>query len=245
MRYSFIYNIVRVTVLFPILFCWSVINAQTGISAKKIVTAQLPNAIKFKGRLVEAWKWNDKLGENILVTSTVPPYKGKSSEETDEAAYSAELHAFHFVKKDTEYSLVWKISDGEKDCPFDITVEFIKGSTKISDLDGDGVAETTVQYKLACRSDVSPAQMKLIMHEDTVKYALRGTMWLKSSEESKFTVTGQNVNLETWKNYKGTDEEWEKLFGRYQTEKDFLQAPTSFLNYARHQWLKHVKESFD
>jgi len=152
---------------------------------------------------------------------------------------------FHFVKKDTGYNLVWKISDGERDCPFDITVEFIKGSTKISDLDKDGIAETTVQYKLACRSDVSPAQMKLIMHEDTVKFALRGTMWLKSSEEDKFTVTEQNVNLDTWQDYKGTDDEWEKLFGRYKTEKEFTKAPASFLNFARRQWLRHVKESFD
>lgn len=236
----------KVFASFLLVLYGSVINAQSGISPVKIGTDQVPKTIKFRGKLVEAWKWKDKLGENLLIASTVRPYKGKNSDmETDEAVYSAELHAFHFVKKDTSYNLEWKISDGEKDCPFDITVEFIKGSTKISDLDGDGIAETTVQYKLACRSDVSPAQMKLIMHEDTVKYVLRGTMWLKSSEEDKFTVTEQNVNLETWQDYKGTDDEWEKLFGRYKTEKEFTKAPASFLNFARRQWLRHVKESFD
>ncbi len=140
---------------------------------------------------------------------------------------------------------MWKISDAEQDSPLDLAVAFIKGSLAITDLDKDGMAETTVQYKLACRSDVSPAQMKLILHEDTVKYALRGTMWVKTGEESKFTVTEKNVNLETWKDYKGTDDEWEKLFGRYRTEKDFLAAPPEFLIFARRQWLLHVKESFE
>lgn len=236
----------KVFALFLLVLYGSVINAQSGISPVKIGTDQVPKTIKFRGKLVEAWKWKDKLGENLLITSTVRPYKGKNSDmETDEAVYSAELHAFHFVKKEAGYNLIWKISDGERDCPLDITVQFIKGSTKISDLDKDGIAETTVQYKLACRSDVSPAQMKLIMHEDTVKFALRGTMWLKSSEEDKFTVTEQNVNLETWQDYKGTDDEWEKLFGRYKTEKEFAKAPASLLNFARRQWLRHVKESFD
>src|SRR5687767_7727689 len=131
-------NMPKVFALFVLVLYGSVINAQSGISPVKIETDQVPKTIKFRGKLVEAWKWKDKLGENLLITSTVRPYKGKNSKmETDEAAYSAELYAFHFVKQDTGYTLVWKISDGERDCPFDITVQFIKGSTNISDLDKD------------------------------------------------------------------------------------------------------------
>ena len=51
--------------------------------------------------------------------------------------------------------------------------EFIKNAAVVTDLDQDGIAETTVQYKLACRSDVSPALMKLVMHEGETKYAHR------------------------------------------------------------------------
>lgn len=221
-------------------------KAQTVFSSEKITTGRIPKTIKFRGKLVDAWKWKDKLGDNVLITSIVRPYKVKGrDEEAGEEVYSAELHAFHFVKGNTEYKLLWKISDMEKECPFDLSVGFIIGATKIMDLDNDGIAETSIQYKLACRSDVSPSQMKLIMHEDTVKYALRGTMWIPNSEHSKFTVSLQNVNLESWQEYKGADDEYEKLFGRYESEKDFLTAPAGFLNFARNQWLRHVKESFD
>jgi hypothetical protein len=178
-----------------------------------------------------------------VITSVVPSYKSKSF-TGEEEAYSTELHAFHFIKDDSTYKLLWKISDAVKGCPFDITANFIK-PLQVTDLDKDGTAETTIQYKFACRSEASPAQMKLIMHKDSTKYALRGTMWLNYSGEMKFTVTEKNVNLETWKDYRGTDDEWEKRYGRYESEKDFIQAPPSFLSFARRQWLKYVKESFD
>jgi hypothetical protein len=228
------------------LMCWSVVSAQAALSAKKITASQIPPAIKFKGKIKEAWKWNDKLGENLLITSGVDIYKDKASvPESDDDVFSAELHAFHFIKKDSVYKLLWKISDAEKICAFDLTVSFLEKAIKITDLDKDGIAETTIQYKLACRSDASPAAMKLIMHEDTVKYALRGSMWLDTGDQNKYPVTEKNMNLESWKEYNGTEDEWEKLFGRYQTEKEFSKAPASFLNFARRQWLLHAKESFE
>jgi hypothetical protein len=234
-----------IVVLSPLL-CWYSMAAQTAFAAKKITGSQILPAINFKGKVIEAWKWNDKLGENLLIASVVDKYKNKASfPESGDDVYSAELHAFHFVKKDSVYKLLWKISDAEKNCPFDLTVSFIEGTTKITDLDNDGIAETSLQYKLACRSDASPAFMKLIMHEDSVKFALRGSMWLDTGEQNKYRVTEKSVNLETWKEYTGTEDEWEKLFGRYQTEKEFSQAPPSFLTFARRQWLLHAKESFE
>jgi hypothetical protein len=149
-----------------------------------------------------------------------------------------------FLKKDTGYSLLWKISDAEKNCEFDLTAEFLKFSTVIADLDQDDVAETIIQYKLACRSDVSPAQMKLIMHEGESKYALRGLMWVKSAENDRFTVTEKTVNLESMPGSNAGDE-WEKNYGKYRSEKDFANAPPSFVKFARKQWLKYAIESFE
>ena len=233
-------------VVLSLLMCWYSLAAQTAFAAKKITGSQIPPAIKFRGKINEAWKWNDKLGENLLITSGVDKYKDKASvPESDEDPFSVELHAFHFIKKDSVYKLLWKLSDAEKICTFDLTVSFIEGTIKITDLDKDDIAETTMQYKLACRSDASPALMKLIMHEDTVKYALRGSMWLDTGEQNKYPVTEKNMNLETWKEYKGTEDEWEKLFGRYQTEMEFSKAPPSFLTFARRQWHLHAKESFE
>lgn len=211
----------------------------------KLEAGQVPTTIKFKGQFKEGWQWDDKLGKNILITSYVDAFGDNQENEFGEEGQTAELHAFHFVKKDTGYMLLWKISDAMKSCPFDLTVTFIKGSTTVTDLDSNGIAETTIQYKLACRSDVSPAYMKLIMHEDTTKYSLRGPMWIKAGADDKFTVTENSMNLEKLPRKTDEYEQILQSFGRYESEKEFAGAPAVFLQHARKQWMKYVKESFE
>jgi hypothetical protein len=206
---------------------------------------QIPAALKFRGKLNEAWQWDDKLGKNILITSYVDAFGDNKKNEFGEEGQTAELHAFHFVKKDTGYMLLWKISDTMKSCPFDLTVAFMKGSATVTDLDSNGIAETTIQYKLACRSDVSPAYMKLIMHEDTMKYSLRGPMWINAGADDKFTVTENDMNLEKLPVKTDEYEQILQSFGRYESEKEFATAPAVFLQHARKQWMKYVKESFE
>lgn len=217
----------------------------TAIVPIKLRADQIPAALKFRGKLNEAWQWKDKLGDNILITSFVAAFDDKQKNEYGEEGQTAELHAFHFIKKDTAYRILWKISDAEKSCPYDITTAFVKGAIIITDLDSNGIAETTIQYKLACRSDVSPAYMKLIMHEDTVKYSLRGTMWIKAGADDKFTVTENDMNLEKLPVKTDEYEQILQSFGRYESEKEFSTAPAVFLQHARKQWMKYVKESFE
>ena len=215
------------------------------ISPVAITAAQLPASIKVNGQLQEAWQWTDRSGENILVTSFTEPYDDKEKNEFGEEGQSAQLYALQYVKKDGGYELIWKNDEVEKSCPFDITCKFIKDATTVTDLDKDGVAETTIQYRLACRSDVSPSVMKLVMYEGSTKYFLEGLSWIKSSEEDKFTITEKDANLETLPGYKKTEEEYMKTFGRYESEKGFAGAPPEFLAYARQQWMKFVKERFE
>ena len=210
------------------------------IAPARINTAQLPAGIKFKGNLQEAWQWSDALGTNILITSQVPEYPDKRRDDMSDDAYTAELHAFHFLKKDTAYRLLWKISDAERSCPFDITARFLKNATTITDLDSNGIAETTIQYTIACRSDVSPAFMKLIMHEDTAKYSLRGMTCEAGNPEVGNCVTANDLNLEKKSPAKDEWEEHMRKAGRYQSEKEFLYAPPAFIVYARQQWLKYI-----
>lgn len=206
-----------------------------------IAAADLPQNLKFKGKVKQAWQWTDKLGDNILITSVVAPFDVK--DEDGNEAQTAEVHAFHYVKKEGDYTLLWQMNDAVKECPLDMFCDFINGSTNVTDLDNNGVAETKVQYATSCHGDVSPSYMKLIMYEGTVKYSLRGNMWIKDSPESKFDVTAENVNLETLPGYNKEKDEWsEKTFGRYETEKEFAGAAQAFLVYARSEWLKFVKE---
>ncbi len=220
-------------------------QGNVSINPVKITAAELPATIPYNGKLEEAWRWTDKLGENFLITSFTEPHKDKEKNKYSEEGKSAELYSYHFRWKESGYQLIWKISDGKKACSFDITCAFIKNATTITDLDGDGIAETTVQYSLACRSDVSPGYMKLIMHEDTAQYTLQGSMWIQSSAEDKFTVTERDVNLESLPKKKDEYEQVMQGFGRYETEKDFAGAPAGFLTHARSQWLKFVKERME
>ena len=220
----------------------SIKAATISIQPVKIAAAGLPKDLKFRGKVQEAWQWKDKLGDNILITCYVAPYDDKQKSEYGEEGQTAELHTFHYLKRDSVYKVLWKMSDAEKACPFDITCEFIEGSTTITDLNNNGIAETKVQYAVVCRSDVSPAYMKLIMHEDTVKCSLRGNRWLKYSPEFKFEITENDVNLEKLPKRKDETEEMLRSFGRYENEKDFTAAPVEFLIYARKEWLKYAKE---
>ena len=129
------------------------IISETGkIEPVKITAAGIPASIKVKGKLQEAWKWKDKNGENVMVMSVTEPYGFK--DKFDEMLMSSELYATCYIKNDTGYTLLWKVTDGIKDCFVDLTCEFLRGSTTITDLDKNGIAETKVQYITACRGDV-------------------------------------------------------------------------------------------
>jgi len=204
---------------------------------------ELPTAVKITGKLYEAYQWTDKTGENLLVTSLTDIHSDpqpKDGEETQSAA----LYIYHYIKNnnDSIYTLKWKKEEEEKECPFDITCEFLKSSIQVTDLDHNGIGEFTLLYKMACRSDVSPAYMKLVLREDQSEYSLGGAMWIRSMPGDSFRVTEQNVNLETLPKKNDEMDQVYQGFGRYETEKSFANAPPAFLVYARQQWLKFVKE---
>ena len=216
-------------------------NVTLSSTPVKMAVADIPASITIKGKAMEAWKWNDKLGENILITSADAPHDEKDKD--GEVAQSAAIRAYHYAKKEGDFEQIWFINDDVTSCPVDVTCEFIPGSATVTDLDKNGIAEIKVQYALACRGDVSPATMKLILYENGVKYALKGSRWLTYSPDFKYTVTEKDVNLESSPKLKDEMEEMLRTFGRYESEKEFVTAPPEFLPFARSEWLKYSKES--
>lgn len=210
----------------------------------QVSAADIPSTIQLNGNFFEGWKWTDSRGENLLITTIIAPYDDKEKNEFGEEGQSAALHAVLYSRNDGDYRQVWSLSEKVKTCPFDITCEFIKGSISITDLDADGFSETTLLYRQACRSDVSPSVMKLVMYEGDRKYMLKGLSWY-GLEGMVFNINEDNANLEKLQGYKGTEGEYEKTFGRYETEKDFEGAPASFISFARKHWVMFVKESFE
>ncbi|MFA7360179.1 MAG: hypothetical protein WC139_04010 [Candidatus Kapaibacterium sp.] len=182
--------------------------------------SSLPSDIKYTGNIVTGKRWNDKNGENILILSKTKVIEKKSSKSgNEENELECELFGYHYVNSGSSYSLLWKVQDYIKECWFDLTLDFIPGSLSITDLNNNGIAESTFLYKMACRSDVSPSELKLIMHENDVKYALRGNMLIK--------IEGYNQG------------------GEYKVDKSFESAPEGFLEYAKSQWKEYRLETFN
>ncbi|HLL85354.1 MAG TPA: hypothetical protein VK420_21970 [Longimicrobium sp.] len=137
--------------------------------------AAIPRTMPYQGRPVVAKRWTDRLGENTLILTQTGKLRGRSCPPGQGPCSDAEVYAYHYVRRGAAVSLLWRTADFERGCEFDLYAGFIPESVAITDLDADGVAESSFMYLLACRSDVSPATLKLIMHEGAQKYAARGS----------------------------------------------------------------------
>lgn len=191
----------------------------TGVEMMQFNVSELPADIRYTGNVFAGKRWNDRNGENILILTKTGIKKKKAKHpDFEEYIQEAELFGYHYVSTGGSYSLLWKINDFVNDCPLDLTLDFIPGSLSITDLNDDGVAESTFLYKLACRGDVSPSTLKLIMHENDNKYALRGDMLVR--------INGFNEG------------------GNYKVDKSFDSAPEGFLDFAKSQWMEFRLETF-
>lgn len=145
------------------------------ITPAEVEAGELPAGAVHRGNVVGARRWTDGLGENLLILTRTDPFEAKPC-EYDSCGWDQELYAYHYTRRDTGLALLWRTTDFIRQCDLDMTVRMGHQTLEITDLDADGIAETTFLYILACRGDVSAAEMKLIMHEGAEKYAIRGTM---------------------------------------------------------------------
>ncbi|MFQ3591031.1 MAG: hypothetical protein SNJ67_12150 [Chloracidobacterium sp.] len=175
----------------------------------------------FKGNFRYGLRWTDLSGDNwLILTQTgdfTPPGRRPSPDEPDESRHS-ELYAYRFVNAAGVFSPAWQITDFVRDCPLDITAEFIVPATEVTDLNGNGVAEVWVMYKTACRGDVSPATLKIIMYESNKKYAMRGNARIQLPDFSE----GGDKNPDA-----------------------ALRANRTFLQHAERKWQKFCRETFE
>lgn len=188
-------------------------NTNTSLSNIEYGISKLPPTLTgYAGEIVAMAKWEDKLGANVLfVTETKEVWKGDNR--------SKELYGYHYTITDKENKQIWKIQDFVKDCPVDVTLSFIPKSLSITDLDKNGIGESTFLYRISCKGDVSPDGMKLMMHEGEAKYAIRGEM--------KMEMGGQTYG------------------GDMKTDEAFSKAPKEFLEHAKGQWKKFMTETIN
>ncbi len=115
---------------------------------------------------VAALAWRDSAGSNTLVLRELQP----------QVRGDKQLLADHIaVSTAGTRTVLREVRDGERDCEFDLTAEFVREALQVRDDDADGFGEVLFAYRLACRSDPSPSDLKLLSLEHGDKYILRGT----------------------------------------------------------------------
>lgn len=181
---------------------WDSENSTEKFYIDKIGYDEIPRNLEFRGVLVEAIKWKDTLGTNILVLTQTGGFKFKDYLE-DSTGYTiqqkAELSAYLFRKDKNEidYKRRWKVFDYAENFGVDMYVGFIKRSITVTDLDNDGVAEVTMPYQLIVRGGMDPGILKIILYENSEKYAIRGsTAICYKGEDDKEYIDGGDYKLD-------------------------------------------------
>ncbi|MFC0516671.1 M949_RS01915 family surface polysaccharide biosynthesis protein [Mucilaginibacter angelicae] len=188
------------------------------IKVIKLNKTEIPKSITYKGHIIDAVKYTDKTGDHIVITTETGETKAKNSGNSD--GRDAALYAYHYnITGTDQFKLSWQTYDFLADCPFDITANYVPGTFTVTDVDNNGIAEVWLVYRTVCRSDVSPCDMKIIMHEGDKKYAARGTNKVKLSEK-------------------------EYIGGTYTFDAAFKAAPVAFRKYAADTWKKNIMDTF-
>lgn len=122
---------------------------------------------KLNGKIQAKYRFRDKLGSHVLVLKRT---KARLSDGTDKIT----LHALQYDSSATVWRSEWVIQDNLSCKDLDIDAEFLIPLTSISDIDSNGIAETTVAYHLACLGGIDTKPTKAILRQGKLKHAVRG-----------------------------------------------------------------------
>ncbi len=192
--------------------------SQSKIKLLDAAISKLPKEVSYKGSIKDIVRWSDKSGENITILSESGVFT-KGDPDADMENKNAEVYAINYLVTKDSSKVKWKVIDYERNCPFDIVCAFVNKTLQVTDLNNDGVAEVWMMYKVACRSDVSPSNMKIIMYEGSQKFAMRG--------QNKVQMT-----------------ETELYGGDYKFDEALEKAPKKFRDFALKMWNAHIFETW-
>jgi hypothetical protein len=204
-----------ITIIFISLFTQ---QAFAQIKVIPLPKKDIPATIHFVGHIINSVRYTDNRGDHIILTTETGIVQTKDS--AGSGFSKADLYAYHYDIKDNKQIPNWQLNDFVKDCPVEIAASYISNTFAITDLNNDGVAEVWLMYKTVCRGDVSPANMKIIMHEGMKKYAVRGTNKVKLSDKEFYG-------------------------GAYTLDETFKSGPKVFRQYALQLWNKSLMEKWE
>jgi hypothetical protein len=199
----------------------SIILTQTCLAQFKLTKLDknsIPKHIQYTGNIVQAIRWTDNSGDNIVILTVTD--KTQSKNAPDDGYSDGALYAYHYLLSGDSSKQTWKVYDNVKECPVDMFLYFVDKTFSVTDLNKDGKAEVWMMYKVSCQGDVSPIPMKIIMYQDNKKFAVRGTTRVKVSAT-------------------------EYMGGEYSFDETFKNAPKEFRQYAEKLWKQHKEETWE
>jgi hypothetical protein len=176
---------------------------------------KLPKGVSYTGNVVYSTRWKDKAGEHLFIAT-----ESDTTLRIDSAGVrlkSAYLTARHYLLQDSTV-LTWTESDSVTDCQHMLYSGFVRSQFNVTDMDKDGVAEVWMMIRKFCRSDTSPADLQLVIHEREQRYTMIGT---EKTRLSKTDVIG----------------------GEFDINNEFREGQKLFLEKAKnvwHQYGKHI-----
>jgi hypothetical protein len=183
----------------------------------KLDKNSIPKTIQYTGNIVQAVRWTDNTGDNIVILTATD--KTHSKDAPDEGCSDATLYAFHYLLSSDSAKQTWKVYDYVKECPVDMFLYFVDKTFAVTDLNKDGKGEIWIMYKVSCQGDLSPIPMNIIMYQDNKKFAVRGTSRVKVS---------------------ATDH----MGGEYYFDEAFKNGPTEFRQFAEKLWTQNKTETW-
>jgi hypothetical protein len=183
----------------------------------KLGKNSIPKAIHYTGNIVQAIRWTDNTGDNIVLLTATEKTQSKNAH--DDSYSDGALYAYHYLLSGDSTKQTWRVTDYVKECPVDMFLYFVDKAFAVTDLNKDGKAEVWIMYKVSCQGDVSPVPMKIIMYEDNKKFAVRGTTKVETSPK-KF------------------------MGGEFTFDQAFKSAPAEFRKYAEKIWQQHKTETW-
>ena len=158
---------------------WDKENSEAKLKINRLSYDDIPKYLEFRGTVVEALRWTDKVSEKILIQTVTGGFDWKDYDDSNNYMIQdkAELYVYLFEKQNDEdtFSPSWRIYDYTECFGVDMYTGFIPEATTITDIDNNGITEIAIPYVLICRGGMDPGVMKIIMYENEVKYALRGS----------------------------------------------------------------------
>ena len=179
------------------------------IAVEKVARDAVPAALRPKDDVENAFRWADAHGTNYLVVAT------RQADDPDDGTRSSYLTIVHGACDKGTCRTLRTVKDWVEHCGEDIVLEFDPASVTVTDLDGNGYSEVGFAYRQACKGDVSPDGLKLMLLENGAKYAMRGS--------DKAIINGRSVG------------------GDVEVDPALKKAPHAFLEHAQALWKRIQK----